>query len=260
MIRSEILARVFSRHGPPIAVLTAYDALTAQLALAGGADALLVGDSLGTTVQGHSDTHAVTLEQMCYHTEIVARCAGQTPVIADLPIGTYATPDQARNSARQLMEAGAWAVKFEGNPGGVAAALVAEGIPVMGHLGLLPQTTTSFKVHGRDAEEARRVLQDAVQLRDQGAFALVLECVPDALADTVQAHLDIPVIGIGAGRSPHGQVLVIYDLLQVPPRSRWPRFVPTRYPAGGDFLLGIIRTWVGEVRSGAYPQDGESYG
>lgn len=241
-------------------MLTAYDAVTTKLALAGGADALLVGDSLGTTVQGHSDTHRVTLEQMCYHTEIVARTAGDIPVIADLPIGTYTSPAQALQSAQRLMEVGAWAVKFEGNPAGVGSAITRAGIPVMGHLGLLPQTALNFKVHGRDAEEAERIVKDAEELQAQGAFALVLECVPDALAERVQAGLDIPVIGIGAGQAPCGQVLVIYDLLRLPPQSRWPRFVPNRYSNGGEVSVGIVRSWVEDVHRGAYPSAGESYG
>lgn len=257
--RETRLREVFRRGPRRLVMLTAYDAITARLAREGGADALLVGDSLGTTVQGRASTRGVLLDHMVYHTEIVARTVEDLPVVADLPAGTYQDPTQALESARRLITAGAWAVKFEGNPPGVARALTAAGIPAMGHLGLLPQTAEEYRVRGKDPHEAERIRADARALEGDGVFALVLECVPRRLAREVQQAAAVPVIGIGAGEDVQGQVLVIYDLLQMPPGGRWPRFVPTRYPAGGAALLQVIRGWVDEVREGLYPQDGETY-
>lgn len=254
------LARVFSPSARPIAVLTAYDAMTARLAVLGGADALLVGDSLGTTVQGKKGTRGVSLEHMEYHTGLVADNAENAPVIADLPADTYRNIAEGIASARRLMKAGAHAVKYEGNIPGLAEAFHHEGIPLMGHLGLLPQTAETFKVRGKDPKEGESILLDALALQNAGAFSLVLECVPRALGSKVQEALSIPVIGIGAGASTAGQVLVIYDLLQFLPGERRPRFVPVRYPSGGELLLDIVRRWTADVRDRTYPMDSETYG
>lgn len=260
-MRSELLQRVFGERGArPLALLTAYDYPSARMAVMGGADALLVGDSLGMVIQGLTSTRGVKLEHMEYHTTLVARSAPEVPVIADLPFGTYETPTQAVANAQRLIQAGAHAVKFEGNPQGIAQALAQEGIPFMGHVGLLPQTAESYSVRGRDQAEAQRILEEAQALERRGAFALVVECVPSALGQRIQDALTIPVIGIGAGGALAGQVLVIHDLWQLPPAQARPRFVPVRYPAGGELLVELVRRWVEEVRSGAYPQPRETYG
>jgi 3-methyl-2-oxobutanoate hydroxymethyltransferase len=256
----EKLIQVFQRGPQRIAMLTAYDTITARLAVAGGVQALLVGDSLGTTVQGKTSTHEVSLDQMVYHTEMVFRHSQGLPVIADLPKGTYDSADLAILNSQSLLEAGAWAVKFEGNPPGIASALNQAGIDFMGHLGYLPQSAQRFKVHGRDAAEAEELILQAKDLEAQGAFALVLECVPNDLAQRIQDSLSIPVIGIGAGAKTQGQILVIYDLLRLSPLEHLPRFVPQRYADGGKILTSIIQAWVSEVHQGSYPHEEETYG
>ncbi len=256
----EVLQKVFVNPTAPISVLTAYDALTARLAVMAGVDALLVGDSLGTTVQGNDFTKPVTLDQMEYHTSMVARHAGPLPVVADLPFQTYTNPDQALDSARKLLNCGAHAVKFEGYFPEISRAFTRENIPLMGHLGLLPQTALNYQVRGKTEPESQVILEDAMGLEKDGAFSIVLECIPRGLGEKVQKVLGIPVIGIGAGSSTAGQVLVIYDLLRFIPGDKRARFVPTRYQNGGLVLKNILETWVKDVKTGAYPSLDETYG
>lgn len=242
--------------GRKITVLTAYDYQMARLLAEGGVDCLLVGDSLGMVFQGHTSTHLVTVDHMVYHTAAVARGAGTLPVIADLPLGSYQSPDQARENSRELLAAGAGGVKFEGYIPGLTLSLVQAGIPVMGHLGLLPQSATEFKVQGK-GEEGEKILQDALALEREGAFALVLECIPDGLAKKITQSLHIPTIGIGAGSGTSGQVLVINDLLGFS-RGKKAKFVPD-WPSLGDEVVQRVAQYCQEVRDVTYPGEKETY-
>ncbi len=250
----------WKKQGRKISVLTAYDFPTARLLDEAGVDCLLVGDSLGTVLQGHDTTLRVTLDQMVYHAEMVARAARRALVVADLPFLTYqASPEQALLSAgRFLKETQCQAVKREGGRRVAATihALVEAGIPVMGHVGLTPQSVRSFggyKVQ-RDAEE---ILADARAVADAGAFALVLECIPVSVAARITAEIPIPSIGIGAGSSCDGQVLVIHDLLGLFEGFR-PKFV-RRYAELGDLILKAASEYVADVAAGRFPNDSESF-
>jgi 3-methyl-2-oxobutanoate hydroxymethyltransferase len=247
-------------QGRKIAVLTAYDYTMAGLLDAAGADALLVGDSLGTVVQGHDTTLRVTLDQMVYHAEMVARAARRAFVVADLPFLSYqASVEQALLSAgRFLKETQCRAVKLEGGRRMAATlrALVEAGIPVMGHVGLTPQSVRQlggYKVR-RDAEG---IAADARAVADAGAFAVVLECVPAAVAARVTSEIPIPTIGIGAGADCDGQVLVTPDLLGLFEGFR-PKFV-RRYAELGSQVREAAARYVADVRSGHFPGPGESF-
>ncbi|CAN5734586.1 3-methyl-2-oxobutanoate hydroxymethyltransferase [soil metagenome] len=247
-------------QGRKIVTLTAYDYTMALLLDEAGADVLLVGDSLGTVVQGHATTLRVTLDQMVYHVEMVARAAKRALVVADLPFGSYgASTEQAVQSAcRFLKETDAQAVKLEGGRRAASTirALVAADIPVMGHVGLTPQSVRhlgGFKVQ-RDAEA---ILDDARAVAEAGAFALVLECVPAEVAARVTAELAIPTIGIGAGPHCDGQVLVTPDMLGLFEGFR-PRFV-RRYAELAGSIRSATARYAADVRSGAFPNDSESF-
>ncbi len=250
--------KAMKAHGEPIAMLTAYDAGFAYCAEQAGVDLLLVGDSLGTVVQGHATTVPVTLDHMVYHTALVARAAQRAMVLADLPFLSYATPEQAVASAARLMqEGGAHGVKLEGGRDVVAAVerLAAFGVPVCAHLGLLPQSVNKlggYRVQGREADEARRLKEEALALEQAGADLLVLECVPAALASEITVALTIPVIGIGAGGGCDGQVLVVYDLLGITPGKR-PSFAPDFLTGHSDGINGALRRWVDAVRQRTFP-------
>ena len=228
--------------GEPIIALTAYDALMARLADEAGTQLILVGDSLGMTLLGYATTIPVTLEQSLHHTAAVVRGARRALVIGDMPFMTYQiTPEEAlRNAARYLQEAGADGVKLEGgqNMAPTVARLVAAGVPVLGHIGLLPQhvaATGGYRVHGRTAVEAEALEADAHALEEAGAFAVVLESMPTALAERITGQLRIPTIGIGAGPGCAGQIQVVYDLL-----GMFERFVPKHTKAYAS-LAGEIR-------------------
>jgi len=247
-------------QGRKIAVLTAYDYTMAGLLDAAGADCLLVGDSLGTVVQGHDTTLRVTLDQMLYHAEMVARAARRALVVADLPFLSYqASIEQAILSAgRFLKETQCQAVKLEGGRRMAATirALVEADIPVMGHVGLTPQSVRrlgGYKVQ-RDAEA---IVADARAVADAGAFAVVLECVPAEVAARVTAELPIPTIGIGAGPECDGQVLVISDLLGLFEGFR-PKFV-RRYAELGPLVREAASRYVADVRAGRFPGPDESF-
>ena len=237
-----------------LAMVTAYDATSAALASEAGVELLLVGDSLGMVLQGHATPLPVTLRDIQYHTRMVARAAGRALVVADLPFLTYhLSARQAVKSAGTLLKtAGAGAVKLEG---GVrmadrVRACVDADIPVMAHVGLTPQSVHrlgGFKVQ-RDAEQ---LLADAHAVEDAGAFAVVIECVPAALAARVTAALTIPTIGIGAGAGCDGQVLVWHDLLGLT-RGHRPRFVKA-YAELGAATVAALKAYVGEVEAGAFP-------
>lgn len=245
------------KQGSRITMLTAYDAQTALLLEEAGIDLLLVGDTLGMVFQGQDTTRVVTLEHMIYHVSVVAHGAPETFVVGDLPYGTYDTPDAALQSAAKLIEAGADAVKLEGSPPGVVHALVAEGIPVMGHLGLLPQTAERFKVEGKREEDAAKIEHQAKLVEEGGAFSVVLESVPESLARKITERLTIPTIGIGAGKHCDGQVLVINDLLGLSTTHK-PKFVK-RYAELAQVVRQAARTYIQEVRSGQFPDYDHTY-
>jgi 3-methyl-2-oxobutanoate hydroxymethyltransferase len=243
-----------------IAVLTAYDYPTARLLDAAGVDCLLVGDSMGTTVQGHDTTLKVTLDQVVYHTEMVARASRRALVVADLPFLSYheSTCQAIRSSGRLLKETGAQAVKLEGGRRRAATirAVVDCEIPVMGHVGLTPQSIRrlgSYKV--QRAEDVLRA--DAQAVAESGAFAVVLECVPAELAARVSAELPIPTIGIGAGAGCDGQVLVLHDMLGLIEGFR-PKFA-RRYAELGELIRTAAAGYVHDVKSGEFPADHESF-
>jgi 3-methyl-2-oxobutanoate hydroxymethyltransferase len=250
----------WKQQGRKISVLTAYDFTTAKLLDAAGVDCLLVGDTLGMVVQGWETTLRVTLDQMVYHAEMVARAAKRALVVADMPFLSYqASPDQAILSAgRFLKETRCQAVKLEGGRRMAATirALVDAEIPIMGHVGLTPQSVRrlgGYKVQ-RDVDA---ILADAEAVADAGAFALVLECVPADLAAQITASLPIPTIGIGAGADCDGQVLVTADLLGLLDDFR-PRFV-RRYAELGELIRKAASSYVADVASGRFPNNSESF-
>ncbi|MDX2054386.1 MAG: 3-methyl-2-oxobutanoate hydroxymethyltransferase [Polyangiaceae bacterium] len=250
--------------GPKIAALTAYDATMARLLDAGGADILLVGDSLGMVVQGLSNTLQVTVDDICYHARAVARGAERAHVVGDLPFMSYQeSPEQAvRNAGRLVKEGACEAVKLEG--GQVVAEhvrrIVACGIPVMGHIGLTPQSIHAmggFRVQGKSASEAERLLQDAQALEQAGAYSLVLEGVPAELAERITQRVRIPTIGIGAGPACDGQVLVCYDFLGMY-RGLQPKFVK-RFAELGALIVQATQSYVNEVAAGKFPADEHTF-
>lgn len=243
--------------GEKIASLTAYDAAFAAMESAAGVDLVLVGDSLGNVVQGHSTTVPVTMDDMVYHTRCVAAGLGAPLLVADLPFASYATPVQAIENAARLMRAGAAMVKLEGASGQVeiVSHLAGQGIPVCAHLGLRPQSVnrTGFRVQGRDEAAARAMREDARALEEAGADLLLLECVPRRLAAQITEESAVPVIGIGAGAGVDGQILVVHDMLDMPPGPK-ARFVEN-FMAAADDVTGAIRAFVEAVKDGRYPRD-----
>jgi 3-methyl-2-oxobutanoate hydroxymethyltransferase len=249
-------------RGERWAMLTSYDMLTAALFDEAGIPVLLVGDSAGNNVLGHSSTVPVTVDDLLPLTRAVARSTSRALVVADLPFGSYqASPEQAlRTAVRFLQEAGAHAVKLEGGRRVVPQVelLVSAGIPVMGHVGLTPQSelVTGLRVQGR-GDDADRLLADAVALQDAGAFAVVLEAVPAAVAERVTKELDVPTIGIGAGPGTDAQVLVWTDLAGLTP-GPGPKFV-RRYADLRSVLTGAVTAYADDVREGRFPGPDESY-
>ena len=250
--------------GRRVAVLTAYDYPTARFLDEAGADVLLVGDSLGMVVLGYDTTIAVTLADMIHHTRPVVRAAQRALVVTDLPFMTYQiSPEEAlRSAGRVMQEAGAHAVKLEG---GAAVAptvqrLVAAGVPVMGHIGLTPQSVHAlggYRVQGRTAEAAERLLADAGALAAAGAFAIVLELVPAPLARLITREVGVPTIGIGAGADCDGQVLVTHDLLGLY-AGHVPRFVK-RYADLAPTVQDAVTRYIREVRDGSFPGPEHSF-
>jgi len=253
------------REGMPLVVVTAYDLSSALIGAAGGADALLVGDSLGMVMLGHETTLPVTLDDMVHHCRAVQRARPGVPVIADLPYGTFhvSPAETVRAGLRLVQEAGVHAVKLEGGRrrADMIAALLDAEIPVMGHLGLTPQSVNrlgGYRVQGRGAEAEARLLDDAAFLAQAGCFGLVLECVPAALAARVTAAIAIPTIGIGAGGGCDGQVLVFHDLLGLLPGPS-PRFVK-RYAELGRMGIAAVAAFAADVRERHFPTAEHSYG
>lgn len=246
------------RRGEKIVVLTAYDATMARLFERAGVDVLLVGDSLGNVVMGEETTLPVTLDVMVHHTRAVSRGARRALVVADMPFLSYqiTVPEAVRNAGRLLQEGGAAAVKIEGGRPmlDVVKRLVEIGIPVMGHLGLVPQSVHKlggYRQQARVADDAERLVEDAHALEEAGAFSIVLESIPSEVAGRVTAELQIPTIGIGAGPQCDGQVLVCYDALglfegPVPP------FVK-QYARLGELMVSAVEEYASDVREGRYP-------
>lgn len=245
------------REREKFTVLTAYDASFAALMEAAGVEVLLVGDSLGMVIQGQRATVPVTMDDMVYHTRIVARGCQTALLMADMPFASYATVDQAvRNAARLMQEGGAQMVKLEG--GAYLAETVRQlsrnGIPVCAHLGLLPQSVHKlggYKVQGREETAAQQILDEALTLQEAGADVALVECIPAALAARLTAALDIPLIGIGAGPDCDAQVLVCYDMLGITPGRR-PKF-SKNFLQGCDSLPAALQAYVRAVKSGEFP-------
>jgi 3-methyl-2-oxobutanoate hydroxymethyltransferase len=248
------LLREMKRSGDKIAALTVYDASFAERLEQAGVDVLLVGDSLGMVIQGREDTLSVTVADMIYHCQCVRRGSQRALLVVDMPFMSYATPEQALgNAARMLREGGAQMVKLEGARLDIVEHLTRQGVPVCGHLGLLPQSVHKlggYRVQGRDPVAARTTLSQARALESAGADLLVLECVPRGLAAEVSLALRIPVIGIGAGADCDGQVLVLYDALGITP-GRTPRFARNFLEAGD--IVSALRDYVQGVKRGTFP-------
>ena len=246
-----------------IVVLTAYDASFANIVDESGVDVILVGDSLGMVIQGHETTLSTTLDDMVYHTRCVARGTKRALLLADLPFMSYPTAERAAESAARLIREGrAQMVKLEGgrNRTETIRFLVGQGIPVCGHLGLLPQSVHQlggYLVQGREDRSAQTILEDALLLQEAGIGLLVIECVPASLGEEIASALDIPVIGIGAGAGCDGQVLVLHDLLGLGSGKR-PRFVKNFMDDAGD-IPSAIRAYAQAVRDGSFPAKEHSF-
>ena len=251
------------KGGAPLVMITAYDAPGARIASDAGADVILVGDSLGMVVLGYEDTLQVTLADMVHHTAAVARAKPDALVVADLPWMTYhLNPEETVRNAAELVRAGAHAVKLEGGVRRVAMveALVQAEIPVMGHIGLTPQSLHvmgGYKVQGQQADTAAALVDDAVALAGAGCFAIVLEGIPAEVARAVTAAVAVPTIGIGAGPWCDGQVLVFHDLLGLEDRVL-PRFV-RRYASLKADAVAAVKAYAEDVRARRFPSDAESY-
>jgi 3-methyl-2-oxobutanoate hydroxymethyltransferase len=249
-----------------ISALTAYDAPTARILDAAGIDILLVGDSVEMVVYGAKDTLGATLDRMVAHARAVTGAVKRAVVVGDMPYLTYhTTPEDAvRNAARFVVEGGCKAVKLEGGAQrlGMIAALLNAEIPVMGHLGLTPQSVNAlggYRVQGKRPAEADRIVDDAQRLADAGVFALVLECVPADLAARITEAVGVPTIGIGAGAACDGQILVVNDMLGLEaPGGRSPRFV-RRYADLGAVITAAVSTYIADVEEGRFPSEAESY-
>ncbi len=241
--------------GQKICSLTAYDATFSALIDQAGIDVMLVGDSLGMVVQGHTSTLPVSMQDMLYHTQLVSRGRQQSFIVADLPFMSYATPMQAaENAAILIQQGGAQMVKLEGARYDVIQFMVQQSIPVCAHLGLLPQSIHQlgkYIVQGKEDKEAQRILTEALKIEQAGAQMLVLECIPAALGQQISEQLSIPVIGIGAGPHCDGQVLVLYDMLGIS-LGRRPRFTKNYMQQAGS-IMEAIETYVAEVKDCQFP-------
>jgi len=259
----DVARRKRSGGSAPFTMVTAYDEPSARLADAAGVDLLLVGDSVGNTVLGRPDTLSVTVEELAHHTRAVAAASPSALIVADMPWMSYhLDPMDAVRNAATLIRAGAGCVKLEGgaNRAAAIAAITAAEIPVMGHLGLTPQSLLAmggFKVQGKTKDAAAKLLADAEAIQDAGCFAVVLEGIPDVVANRITEALAIPTIGIGAGAGTDGQVLVFHDLLGLGNRTP-AKFVRT-YADIGTQITGAISAFVADVASGAFPSDAETY-
>jgi 3-methyl-2-oxobutanoate hydroxymethyltransferase len=252
------------KKGERLAMLTAYDFPSARLVAEAGVDLILVGDSLGMVVLGYDSTTPVTMEDMVHHSKAARRGAPEAFVIADLPFLSYATTqDAVVNAARLMKDARADSVKLEGGTEVVpiVETLVRAGVPVLGHVGLTPQTASAlggYKLQGKDEARARKILEDAAALAAAGCWGVVLELVPAPLAKLITERIAIPTIGIGAGPDCDGQVLVFHDMVGL-----FSGFTPTfvkRYAEVGDTIRDAVSRYAAEVRSGVFPAGGQSFG
>jgi 3-methyl-2-oxobutanoate hydroxymethyltransferase len=248
----------------PIVMVTAYDYPSGRLADAAGMDVVLVGDSAAMTVLGHDSTVPATMDDMIFLARAAARGAERPLVVADMPFGSFQVSDEEamRNAIRFVKEAGVDAVKVEGAGPTLSrvVALTGAGIPVMGHIGLTPQSATmlgGFRAQGRTAAKARELLEEARALEAAGCFSVVLECIPARVAERITGALAIPTIGIGSGRACDGQVLVFHDLLGLY-EGRSPRFVK-RYADMAREIRAALERYAADVRSGAFPEDAHTY-
>ncbi len=251
-------------EGTKLTMLTAYDYSTAKLLDEAGVNSILVGDSLGNVILGYEDTLAVTMEDMIHHGAAVARGAKDALVVIDMPFMSYqvSVEEAVRNAGRLMKEGHGGAVKFDGGAEVCpqVQAIVHAGIPVMGHLGLTPQSIHAFggfKVQGKTEAAARKLIEDAKKLQEAGAFAVVLEAVPSKLSDLITKQLDIPTIGIGAGNGCDGQVLVYQDMLGMF-SDFTPKFVK-RYANVGEIMKEAFREYIEEVQSGVFPAKENEY-
>ena len=247
-----------------ISMLTAYDYSMAKMVDAAGVDSILIGDSLGMVFQGRESTLPVTVDEMIYHTKAVVRGVKRALVITDMPFLSYhiSKEEAVRNAGQLVKEGGAEAVKIEGGANVVETikAIVDAQIPVMGHIGLTPQSVNAFggfKVQGKDEESAKKILEDAKLLEKAGVFAITLECVPDKLAQLITESINIPTIGIGAGNSCDGQVLVINDMLGMF-NDFVPKFVKHYAKLNVD-ITAAIQNYISEVKSGNFPSDEHTF-
>jgi 3-methyl-2-oxobutanoate hydroxymethyltransferase len=251
-------------RGEPISMLTSYDYSMARLVDEAGIDVILVGDSASNVMAGHETTLPITLDQMIYHAQGVVRAAKRSLIVVDMPFGSYQgnSEEALRSAIRIMKESGGHAVKLEGGKEVVDSIkrIVDAGIPVMGHLGLTPQSIYKFgtyTVRAKEEMEAQKLSSDALLLQEAGCFSLVLEKVPATLATSVAQSLDIPVIGIGAGGGVDGQVLVVHDMLGITQEFK-PRFL-RRYANLADTILGAVGQYVADVKAKDFPNDKESY-
>jgi len=238
-----------------IAMLTCYDSSSAAL-MDGMVDLILVGDSLGMVMLGYENTSGVTMDDMLRAIGAVSRGARSTLIVGDMPLGTYSTEKDALRNAGKFLDAGAHGVKIERKPG-IAAFLARQGIGVMGHIGLTPQTISDFRVQGKNKEDAERLMEEARQMDEAGCFSLVLECIPLELARKITSLVSIPTIGIGAGPHCDGQVLVMHDMLGLYQKFQ-PKFVK-RYAELGEEMKKAFARYRDEVKSGKFPEDGHSF-
>jgi 3-methyl-2-oxobutanoate hydroxymethyltransferase len=243
-------------EGEKIAMLTAYDATMSALLNRSGVETILIGDSLGNVIQGHSSTTPVSVEQVAYHTECVARANTHAFIIADLPFASYGDPVQALDSAAELMRAGADMVKLEGGDWqiDIIQYLVERSVPVCAHLGLLPQSVHilgGYKVQGKSKDAASLMLEQAIACEQAGAQMIVLEAIPSSLGKLITESLSIPTIGIGAGANCSGQVLVLQDMLGISP-GKPPKFVKN-FLDGHASIEAAVKAYVREVKSGKFP-------
>jgi 3-methyl-2-oxobutanoate hydroxymethyltransferase len=243
------------RNGEKFAVITTYDATFARAANAAGIEVILIGDSLGNVLQGHGSTVPVTVADMCYHTQCVARGNSDALLMADMPFASYDNPASAVRNAAQLMQAGAHMVKLEGGTWLIETVrqLVRNGIPVCAHLGLLPQSVNvlgGYRVQGRDSAQARQLQEDALALQDAGASMVLMECVPTSVGRAVTEALQVPTIGIGAGPHTDSQVLVLHDMLGLNPRPA--KFV-RNFMQGSASIQAALANYRQAVLDGSFP-------
>ncbi len=251
--------------GEPFACVTAYDATFAEIASSAGIEVLLVGDSLGMVIQGHDSTLSVTMEDILYHLQAVTRGNVNSLIMADMPFMSYYSEGLTLRNAAQLLRAGAHVVKLEGGRwiGESTRLLVERGIPVCAHMGLTPQSINrfgGFRVQGRDPQQAQTILDEAAYLEEAGASLLLLEAIPQQLAERITQRLRIPVIGIGAGPHVDGQIMVMHDLLGItPPGIKVPKFVKNFLAESADGIRGAFASYSRAVKSGSFPGPEHSY-